>query len=165
MIHTQHIGFGGGCHWCTEAVFESLKGTSEVEQGFARSEPPYDQWSEAARLLHDPSVIPLKALIAVHLHTHSSTSDHPLRQKYRSAVYVTSQEQGQAATQVLSALQADWEKPLVTKVLALGAFKLNAPEYLRYYATRPDAPFCRTHISPKLAKLRRQFSHYLKDPG
>src|SRR3954451_12716902 len=86
-ITYNKIGFGGGCHWCTEAVFLSLKGVEQVEQGWIASQPPYDAFSEAVVVTYDPLVITLTDLITIHLHTHASTSNHSMRQKYRSAVY------------------------------------------------------------------------------
>ncbi|RZJ43496.1 MAG: peptide methionine sulfoxide reductase, partial [Brevundimonas sp.] len=82
------LGFGGGCHWCTEAVFQAFRAVEMVEQGFIRSAPPDDSWSEAARVTFDPDVLPPQVLIEAHLLTHSATSDHAMRGKYRSAVYV-----------------------------------------------------------------------------
>lgn len=84
----QKIGLGGGCHWCTEAYFLSLKGVEKVEQGWIASTPPNDAFSEAVLVHYDPSQIPLPVLIAIHLHTHAATKAHAFRSKYRSAVYV-----------------------------------------------------------------------------
>ena len=83
----RKIGFGGGCHWCTEAVFQSLKGIETVEQGFIRSDAPADTWSEAVIVHYDPAEIDLAVLMEVHLRTHAATKDHSMRSKYRSAVY------------------------------------------------------------------------------
>ena len=136
----------------------------EVEQGFAASTPPQGALSEAVRIFYEPDDISLRSLIAAHLHTHSSTSEHPMRHKYRSAVYVTSEEQGARVRQLLEELQAQWEEPLVTQVLELARFELNEPRYHDYYLTRPDAPFCRTHIEPKLAALRELFVSQYAEP-
>lgn len=159
-MQTQQIGFGGGCHWCTEAIFQHLVGVEDVQQGFIASTPPHDALSEAIQLRFDPSLIPLDVLIAAHLHTHSSASNHPLRHRYRSAIYTTTQSQTQAALDALQTLQSEWDKPLITSVLPLERFELNSEQYHSYYLTRPDAPFCKTQIDPKLAKLRMRFSNY-----
>ncbi|MBO6639652.1 MAG: peptide-methionine (S)-S-oxide reductase [Roseitalea sp.] len=84
--HPIRIGFGGGCHWCTEAVFQALRGVTRVEQGFVRSEPPFDAWSEAVIVTFDPASIDLATLTEVHLRTHASTAAHAMRGEYRSAV-------------------------------------------------------------------------------
>ena len=156
---TQILTLGGGCHWCTEAVFDHLRGVSHVEQGFARSDPPADSWSEAARVTFDPAVIPMRVLIDIHLRTHAATSDHSMRGTYRSAVYVG--DDGAEARAALAALQAGFDAPLVTQVLPLRGFRLNDARFLAYYRTDPQRPFCRAYIDPKLAMLRREYEeHY-----
>ena len=67
------VGFGGGCHWCTEGVFQALRGVGQVEQGFLQSEAPADAWAEGVIVTFDPSVIGLTTLSEVHLRTHSAT--------------------------------------------------------------------------------------------
>lgn len=151
------IGMGGGCHWCTEAVFAQLRGVASVEQGWIASVAPDDAPSEAVRLAFEPNAVPLDVLIEVHLRTHAATSDHAMRTKYRSAVYVTGDEQGGAAEAALSRLQAGFGRPLVTRVLPLVRFEASPSAYRDYHATRPDAPFCRTHIDPKLAAMRERW--------
>ena len=158
---TQTLTLGGGCHWCTEAVFDHLRGVSLTEQGFARSDPPHDAWSEAARVTFDPDTLPLAVLLDIHLRTHASTSDHSMRGKYRSAVYVEDDRETMRA--MLAELQRDFDRPLVTQVLPLRAFRLNAPQFLDYYRTNPDRPFCRSYIDPKLAMLRKDYGRWV-DP-
>ncbi len=158
----EQIGFGGGCHWCTEAVFQSLKGVSSVDQGFTKSDPPHETWSEAVDVLFDPRVISSATLIEVHLRTHSSTSQHKLRGKYRSAIYCHSAVQRAQIQSVLDMLQTDFDAPLVTLVLAHRGFKRSAERFHNYYNTNPERPFCRTYIDPKLASLRRKFARQMK---
>ena len=152
------IGFGGGCHWCTEAVFMALRGMDTVEQGFIRSISPDDSWSEAVRIRYDPGVIDLVSLIEIHLRTHSSTSNHSMRGKYRSAVYTVEAEQRTTVTNVLRELQADFDKPLVTRALPLEEFMASESRIQRYYEKGPERPFCKRYIDPKLALLREQFA-------
>ena len=83
------IGFGGGCHWCTEAVFQFLKGVTKVDQGWISSKEPNAYFSEAILLEYNPQLISLETLVSIHLHTHSSTANHSMRVKYRSAVYLS----------------------------------------------------------------------------
>ena len=154
------VGLGGGCHWCTEAVFQHLRGVERVEQGFIASSPPHDSPSEAILVHFDEAVLPLQVLLAAHLHTHSSSSTHALRSRYRSAVYTTSPEQAARATSELAALQGEWDRPLITQVLPLVDFILNDARYHSYYLNRPDAQFCQVHIEPKLATLRDLFAPY-----
>jgi peptide-methionine (S)-S-oxide reductase len=81
------VGLGGGCHWCTEGIFESLIGIKAVNQGWIASIDNNAELSEAIEVYFDPSMITLKTLIEIHLHTHASTVNHSIRQKYRSAIY------------------------------------------------------------------------------
>ena len=157
------LGLGGGCHWCTEAVFQALAGISEVEQGFIRSDPPEDSWSEAVLVTFDPVALPLEALIEVHLRTHASTSHHKMRGKYRSAVYVQDTETGTKVGTILQSLQKHFDEPLVTRVLPFAGFKASDARFRNYYATDPDRPFCKTYIDPKLAMLRQRFATVLKE--
>ena len=87
MDKISKVGFGGGCHWCTEAVFQQIRGVSKVDQGWIASVVPHDTFSEAVIVHFDPRIIKLDQLIEIHLKTHSCTSSHPMRSKYRSAVY------------------------------------------------------------------------------
>ncbi|SFR48356.1 peptide-methionine (S)-S-oxide reductase [Litoreibacter janthinus] len=154
------IGFGGGCHWCTEAVFQSLRGVSKVEQGFIKSIAPHDGFSEAVVVKFDPDVIPLKVLIDVHLRTHASTSQHKMRGKYRSAVYTYSSDQADCVQRHIKEAQSDFDEPIVTMTLPFDGFKPSLERFQRYYETNPRKPFCTAYIDPKLSKIRRLFGQY-----
>lgn len=160
---SSQIGFGGGCHWCTEAVFSSLVGVSCVQQGFIRSQPPKDQYSEAVLIQYNEEKISLFKLIEIHLRTHASFSAHSMREKYRSAIYVENDAMAEKCEEVLNALQARFDEPLVTQVLESVKFKKSSESYTDYYATDRERPFCVTYIEPKLALLRREYNSYLKD--
>ena len=153
----EEIGFGGSCHWCTEAIFLSLSGVAGVKQGWIASQERPEDYSEAVIVNFDPKVIPLQALIAVHLHTHSSTSNHSMREKYRSAVYTFSSVQQALSIGIIQALAQKFTEPLITEVVEFHSFRLNKPEYLNYYYTDPERPFCRNIVNPKLRQLLREF--------
>ncbi|MCO7224735.1 peptide-methionine (S)-S-oxide reductase [Pleionea sp. CnH1-48] len=155
--HHQKIGFGGGCHWCTEAVFQSLSGVTKVEQGWLASFDEHDSLSEGVIVHFDSQKLPLEALITIHLATHSSTSNHSMRSKYRSTIYYFSEHQAQQAENCITKVQADINKMIITQVLAFNRFKENSEKYRNYYYSNPDKPFCQTVIQPKLDKL---MSHY-----
>ncbi len=159
----QKIGLGGGCHWCTEAVFASLKGVTKVEQGWIASEPPFDAFSEAVVVTYDTSFMSVTDLIDIHLHTHASTARHSMRHKYRSAIYVFDENQEANITAVLHSLQAHFEKPIITQVLPFIAFRLSLPEHLDYYYANPEKPFCRLYIDPKLQLLKERYKRFTKD--
>ena len=152
------IGLGGGCHWCTEAIFQQLQGVVDVKQGFIRSDPPNDTWSEAIELDFDPSTISMETLIEIHLHTHSSTSAHSMRGKYRSAVYVQGEDQLAQVQQILAGLQSGFDENLVTTALFNRGFKPSDKRFRSYYETDPERPFCKTYIDPKLELLRELHS-------
>lgn len=156
----QKIGFGGGCHWCTEAVFQALRGVQTVEQGWIKSQPPFDTYSEAVIVSFDPDEISLDVLIEVHVRTHASQANHSFRSKYRSAIYTYDETQTRAASGRLATLQSDFDQPLVTHVVPIAAFKPSDERFQNYYLDNPDRPFCKTYIDPKLALLRKRFAEH-----
>lgn len=164
MAHsTSRIGFGGGCHWCTEAVFQALRGVDLVEQGFIASEAPDDAFSEAVIATFDPSVVKLADLIGAHLATHSSTSNHRMRGKFRSAIYTFDAAQAAEAQCILSWLTRQTGASFVTRVLPFRNFRISEPRFRDYYRTDPERPFCKVSIDPKLAELRARFPALIKD--
>ena len=134
----RKVGFGGGCHWCTEAVFQALTGVELVEQGYIASDPPDDSFSEAVLVTFDPAIIPLDVLIEIHVRTHASTSAHSMREKYRSAIYVTGKQQEMEAQEALRSQATSFDKPIITRVLCCRAFNPSAERFVDYYATDPS---------------------------
>jgi len=161
-IKTERIGFGGGCHWCTEAVFQSLRGISKVEQGWIRSTPPHEKFSEAVIVTYYPNEMGLATLIEIHLLTHSSTSSHKMRGKYRSAVYTFNEQQTALAADILDGLQPAFGGELVTQVLRHEGFKPSNERFQNYYYENPDRPFCKAYIDPKLRVLLGRFSDIMR---
>ncbi|MEO1720614.1 MAG: peptide-methionine (S)-S-oxide reductase [Pseudomonadota bacterium] len=154
----QTLALGGGCHWCTEAVVQSLRGVSVVAQGFAASEPPHHDFSEAVHVTFATSVISLDDLVAVHLATHASTSAHKMRGKYRSAVYTTSSVQAISVRKAIEAIAGETGAEFVTAIVPLTDFKPSDARFHDYYRTDPTRPFCETYIVPKLAMIRTRFA-------
>ena len=163
MKALQKIGFGGGCHWCTEAVFQSLKGVYHVEQGWIASEGNNVAFSEAVTLRYDSITIPLEVLLEIHLHTHKSTSEHSMREKYRSAIYVFSDEQEADVSTKLKGLQEKFGNKLITQVLHFSAFKPSREQIKNYFYNNPKKPFCQTFINPKLQFLLKEYSGYVSE--
>ena len=155
----QRVGLGGGCHWCTEAVFQNLRGVTHVTQGYIRSQPPHDSLSEAVLVDFDPAQISLSDLIEIHLRTHASNSQHSMRKKYRSAIYVMNSHQEQDAGDILKNLQDDFDNKLVTRVLLFSGFESSDEKYHNYYANNSSNQFCHRYIDPKLETLRREYAH------
>ena len=160
MNKTTKIGFGGGCHWCTEGVFQSLKGVLKVEQGWISAANEPQRFSEAVIVHFDEAIIDLKTLIDIHLSTHASTSDHSFRDKYRSAIYAFDKEQAYISNELLRHAQHNFNKPIITKVLPFESFRLNTPDQLNYFYNKPKAPFCKSYIYPKLDTLKQDFPEY-----
>jgi peptide-methionine (S)-S-oxide reductase len=158
MITTAQIGFGGSCHWCTEAIFLSLKGVNEVKQGWIASDGINTSFSEGVIVVYDPEVISLETLIEIHLYTHSCTSNHSMRSKYRSAVYTFNKEQRQISLSVIQTLEKEFSGAIITQVLTCEGFKLNTEDFLNYYYSNPEKPFCENIVNPKLRLLMRQFA-------
>ena len=147
------IGLGGGCHWCTEGVFQSILGVKRVDQGWISSQGSDTSFSEGIVVRFDPVLISLETIIEIHLITHSSQSDHGMRSKYRSAVYTFNDQQTQNVKEILFSLQEKSSRNYITQVLNFSKFKLNDEHYLDYYYKNPKAPFCQRYVVPKLKKL------------
>tara|TARA_B110000091_G_scaffold211233_1_gene255489 strand:- start:2419 stop:2937 length:519 start_codon:yes stop_codon:yes gene_type:complete len=153
------VGFGGGCHWCTEAVFQSLIGAKKVEQGWVASTGKNKSFSEAVIVHFDVKKINLKTLIEIHLRTHKSTSNHSMRIKYRSAVYYFSQQQKEESIKIIEELQSEFKDTIITQLLEFKNFKPSSEEFKNYYQSNPDKPFCKNYIHPKLQFLLQKFSN------
>ena len=161
MLLSEKVALGGGCHWCTEGVFASLKGVIQINQGWITSSGSNSQFSEAIEVFFDANIISLKDLISIHLHTHACTADHSMRNKYRSAVYVYSDVQNEQTQSILQALQSDFTQKIITKILPFVAFKANKAELTDYLYTSPSRPFCQRYIHPKLQVLIQRFSQHV----
>jgi peptide-methionine (S)-S-oxide reductase len=143
-------------------VFQPLVGVREVRQGFIRSDAPDDTWSEAVEVTFDPADICLMDLLAVHLTTHASQSDHKMRGKYRSAVYVSDEAQQAECQDLIEQLGAEADTPFITRALMRRGFKPSDSRFHDYYRSNPEKPFCQNYIEPKLAKLRANYNSLLK---
>lgn len=161
MNDTLKIGLGGGCHWCTEGVFSSIKGVVKVEQGWISATDMPERFSEAVIVHFNPNIISQHDIIEIHLITHSSASGHHLREKYRSAIYVFSKVQFSEAKQFLENFKEKHQLNIITETLHFYAFKMNTPEYLNYFFKQTDAPFCKRYIHPKLTLLSKNYNQHL----
>jgi peptide-methionine (S)-S-oxide reductase len=152
------VAFGGGCHWCTEGVFQALRGVAQVDQGFVQSEAPAESWAEGVIVTFDPSVIDLATLCEVHLRTHSATRARSPRSKYRSAIYIFEDSQRHEAELAIARLADETGKTVHTLILPFKGFTASDERHRNYYRTDPSRPFCRRYIDPKLAYIRQHFS-------
>ncbi|MCK0157781.1 peptide-methionine (S)-S-oxide reductase [Cellulophaga sp. F20128] len=162
MKNVKKIGFGGGCHWCTEAVFQILKGVHTVEQGWIASEGDACAFSEAVIVTYDATEISLDILIAVHVHTHKSTASHSMRKKYRSAIYYFRGEDVVPINQALTSLQVTIHEQLIIQVLPFKSFQASQEALQNYYKKDPQKPFCEKYIDPKLIHILQKFSNFTK---
>jgi peptide-methionine (S)-S-oxide reductase len=181
MAATRTAVFGGGCFWCTEAVFKMLKGVVSVMPGYAGGtvpNPSYEQvcagdtgHAEVIKIEFDPALIPYEDLLTVFFATHDPTTlnrqGNDIGTQYRSSVFYADEGQKRAAETFIAELER--ESPgggtVVTEVVPLEAF-YPAEEYHRdYYAKNPDAGYCRAIINPKLQKVKKKFAAMLKSRG
>ncbi|PQJ79577.1 peptide-methionine (S)-S-oxide reductase [Polaribacter porphyrae] len=160
-MELTQIAFGGGCHWCTEAVFQSLLGVQKVEQGWVASTAKNNTFSEAVIVHFNSSKINLKTLIEIHLLTHKSTSNHSMRNKYRSAIYYFSIQQKIESLKIIDELQTSFSNKIITQVIKFQQFKPSTEEFQNYYQSNPEKPFCKTYINPKLKFLLHKFSNHI----
>lgn len=155
------LALGGGCHWCTEAVFQALRGVVKVDQGWIAT-PVLPGESEGVVVHYDAGLVGERELIEIHLHTHASGSDHSMRHRYRSALYSRSTAHARHLEALLRELGATFPHPRVTRVLPFGSFRESREAIRNYYRTDPDRPFCRCYIEPKLEMLRQRFGSRVK---
>nr|WP_321232237.1 peptide-methionine (S)-S-oxide reductase [uncultured Psychroserpens sp.] len=161
MKSIEKIGLGGGCHWCTEAVFQSVKGVISVEQGYIASIDDNATFSEGIIITFNLELIDLRLLIDIHLITHKSTKNHSMRDKYRSAIYTFSDTQKAQSKQILHELGKEYYGTLVTLVLDFNAFKMSRNEITNYYYNNPEKPFCKAFINPKLKLLLKDYGAHV----
>lgn len=169
---------GGGCFWCTEAVFVRVRGVLDVESGYSNGQverPSYEQvctgrtgCNEVVRLVYDPQQVSVRQLLGIFFATHDPTT--PNRQgndvgtQYRSAVYFTTPEQEREAVLLIAELEqsAIFSGPLVTEVLPLANYWPAEGYHQDYYEQHPNQGYCAFVVGPKVAKFRQQFSELLK---
>jgi peptide-methionine (S)-S-oxide reductase len=170
--------FGGGCFWCTEAVFQMLKGVSKVEPGYAGGEmadPSYEAVSsgdsghaEVIRVTYDPSIIPYEDLLTVFFGSHDPTTPNrqgaDVGEQYRSVILYQSDEEKTAAEKIIKEVDESLTDGtrVVTQVVPLAKF-FPAEEYHRnYYQNNSSASYCQIVIEPKIEKVKKRFAELVK---
>jgi len=171
--------FGGGCFWCTEAVFKMLKGVESVEPGYTGgtvANPTYEQVSsgttghaEAVRITYDPTLVSYEDLLTVFFASHNPTTlnrqGNDVGTQYRSSIFTTDDEQLRLAISFIEAIDASSPDgdPVVTTVQPLDVFYAAEDYHRDYYARNQSAPYCQVVINPKLEKVKAHFAELLKD--
>lgn len=165
---------GGGCFWCTEAVFSQLKGVEKVESGYsggALENPTYEQVStgmtghaEVVQITFDPDVISFKELLEIFFSTHDPTTLNRQGQdvgtQYRSVIFYQDDKQKAVAKQVIKEISEEkiFDRPIVTQLEPFKAFYKAEDYHKDYFKRHPEQSYCGVIIAPKLEKLR---AHYL----
>lgn len=176
--HSEKATFGGGCFWCTEAVFAELDGVLSVVPGYCGGTTPgptYQQvctgktgHAEVVQITFDPRRISYEKLLEVFFKTHDPTTldrqGNDVGSQYRSVVFPQDAQQRERAEKAIAALNASgiWDSPIVTTIEPMSQF-YPAEDYHRdYYALHGEEPYCRLVIQPKIDKFRKAFSADLK---
>ena len=170
--------FGGGCFWCTEAVFKDLRGVISVMPGYSGGtvqNPTYEQvcagstgHAEATRVEYDPAQIRFKDLLTVFFATHDPTTlnrqGNDVGPQYRSAIFYTSEEQKNEALAFIKDIEASdpGGKKVVTEVTPFDVFYDAEDYHKNYYERNKSQPYCQVIIEPKVEKLQQKFADLLK---
>jgi peptide-methionine (S)-S-oxide reductase len=171
--------FGGGCFWCTEAVFLELEGVEKVVSGYSGGyveNPTYTQvctgttgHAEVIQIEYDPEKVSFEELLEVHFKTHDPTSlnqqGNDVGPQYRSAVFYHTPEQKETTERIIKALNDEkaYRRPIVTEVTELTKFWPAEDYHQNYFALNGNAnPYCAAVVQPKVEKFRKVFKDKLK---
>jgi peptide-methionine (S)-S-oxide reductase len=170
--------FGTGCFWCTEAIFQRLKGVVKVSSGYSGGNipnPTYEEvctgttgHAEACKVVYDPSVISYDELLEVFWKTHDPTTlnrqGNDVGPQYRSVIFYTTDEQKEKAEHYKAALNSSgaFNNPLVTAIEAFKNFYSAEGYHQNYYDANGNQPYCRFVILPKVEKFEKVFHDKLK---
>jgi len=168
----ERATFGGGCFWCTEAVFKEVKGVHSVESGYSGGKvdnPSYQEvcegksgHAEVIQVTYDPKTVSYSDLIRLHLSSHDPTTLNQqgadIGTQYRSVVFTHDAEQERIAKQVIADMQPMFNDPIVTELKPFTSFYKAEDYHQGYYAKNPHARYCQVVIEPKLVKAREQLS-------
>lgn len=174
----QNATFGGGCFWCTEAVFQNLKGVTKVISGYMggkTSNPTYEDictgdtgHAEIIQIEYNEDEISFNDLLLVFFKTHDPTTlnrqGNDVGTQYRSVIFYHNQEQKKQAEDMIDNLtkQMVFDRPIVTEVTPVSEFFQAEDYHQNYYNTNPYKGYCALVIQPKLAKFTEQFKEKLK---
>lgn len=175
---TETAIVGGGCFWCTEAVFQSLAGVSSVEPGYAGGaapDPTYEAvcggdtgHAEVIKIEYDPAVISYRTLLTVFFASHDATQvnrqGNDVGTQYRSVVFPTTPTQEKEAKEFIRELEESAKNgdPIATTIEPFTAFYPAENYHKNYYARNGTAGYCQVIIAPKLQKVQKEFAELLK---
>jgi peptide-methionine (S)-S-oxide reductase len=169
---------GAGCFWCVEAVFDDLKGVTDVVSGYSgghTENPTYREvcsettgHAEVAQIEFDPEELSfadlLRVFFAVHDPTTLNRQGNDIGSSYRSAIFYHSDAQRQTAEEIIKEVNEAgiYDKPIVTEVTPFDKFYPAEDYHQEYFANNPAQPYCASVVAPKVAKFRKQFLGRLK---
>jgi len=167
---------GGGCFWCTEAVYLEAKGVTKVESGYmggAQPNPTYEQvctgetgHAEVVRLEFDPSQISYRDLLVIFFTIHDPTTlnrqGNDVGTQYRSVIFYQNAEQEATARQVIAEMAHVWDAPIVTELAPAAPFYKAEDYHQNYFAQHPLQGYCAFVVAPKVAKFRKMYADKLK---
>lgn len=174
----ETITLGGGCFWCTEAIFDRVRGVADVESGYANghvAHPSYEQvcdgstgHAEVVRVTFDPAQIGVREILEIFFATHDPTT--PNRQgndvgtQYRSGVYYATPAHEAVARDLLRELEqgGHYGAPVVTEVQPLTAYWPAEDYHQDYFLKHPHQGYCAFVVGPKVQKFQATFARYLK---
>jgi peptide-methionine (S)-S-oxide reductase len=173
---SEFITLGGGCFWCTEAVYEQVDGVIAVESGYSNghvSAPSYEQvcsgdtgHNEVVRVEFDNARITLREVLEIFFHIHDPTTrnrqGNDVGTQYRSGIYFNDGEQERVAREVLAEADAASGGRVVTEVKPLSNYWRAEDYHQHYFANHPGQGYCAFVVAPKVEKFKRTFAARLK---
>ena len=178
MSELQTITLGGGCFWCTEAVFVNVRGVTDVESGYCNGhvvKPSYEQvcsgdtgHNEVVKLVFDPAQISLREILEIFFVIHDPTTlnrqGNDAGTQYRSGIYFSTPEQGEIATNMLADMTQGkvFGRPIVTEVLALSNYWPAEDYHQDFFERNPFQGYCMAVAAPKVEKFRKTFARLVK---
>ena len=176
MDNLQSITLGGGCFWCTEAVYENVEGVTAVESGYSNGHvmnPSYEQvcggdsgHAEVVKVTFDADRIALADVLEIFFHIHDPTTKNrqgnDVGTQYRSGIYFTSPEQERVAREVWATANAAHGGKVVTEVQPLANYSKAEGYHQHYFARNPGQGYCAFVVAPKVEKFRKTFRARVK---
>jgi peptide-methionine (S)-S-oxide reductase len=174
MSDLQTIVLGGGCFWCTEAVYKEVRGVTDVESGYSNGEtqqPTYEQvctgrtgHNEVVKLTYDPAQVSTRQLLEIFFVVHDPTQlnrqGNDVGTQYRSGIYYTTPEQKEVAEEMLRSMEGEklFGRPLVTEVKPLENYSPAEDYHQDFFEKNPTQGYCLAVAAPKVAKFRKTFT-------
>ena len=178
-LENETIILGGGCFWCTEAVFKMLKGILAVDPGYAggtTENPSYEDVSlgttghaEVVKIVYDQKIIPLNDILTVFFASHDPTTidrqGNDVGEQYRSIIFYSNEKQKKAISDFINNLNNSSEKgaPIVTELKPLSTFFPAENYHKNYYENHKNQNYCQVVINPKLEHVKKDFANLLKN--